>query len=395
MHKVYLDYAATTYMDKRVLQAMRPYFEKIYGNPSSIHKEGRKAKYALYQARKKVAQILGCQLAEIIFTGSGTESCNLAIFGMAENFSEKGGHIITSKIEHHAILRPCEKLEKQGFEVTYLPVGREGIVNISDLEKAIRPETFLVSIMYANNEIGTIQPIVEIGELIKKLNISRSKSYKIYFHTDACQAAGFLDLNINKLGVDLLSLNGSKIYGPKGIGMSFIRQGTPIRPIILGGGQEEGLRPGTENLAGIVGFSKALEITQKGRKKESARLIKLRDYLISEIKKKIPKIVLNGHQKKRLPNNVNISILDIEGEAALLWLDKYGIYALTGSACDSQSLEPSHVILALGRPYEYAHGSLRFSLGRKTTKKDIDYLLKVLPKVVKTLRKISPIKIKL
>ena len=395
MHKVYLDYAATTYMDKRVLQAMRPYFEKIYGNPSSIHKEGRKAKYALYQARKKVAQILGCQLAEIIFTGSGTESCNLAIFGMAENFSEKGGHIITSKIEHHAILRPCEKLEKQGFEVTYLPVGREGIVNISDLEKAIRPETFLVSIMYANNEIGTIQPIVEIGELIKKLNISRSKSYKIYFHTDACQAAGFLDLNINKLGVDLLSLNGSKNYGPKGIGMSFIRQGTPIRPIILGGGQEEGLRPGTENLAGIVGFSKALEITQKGRKKESARLIKLRDYLISEIKKKIPKIVLNGHQKKRLPNNVNISILDIEGEAALLWLDKYGIYALTGSACDSQSLEPSHVILALGRPYEYAHGSLRFSLGRKTTKKDIDYLLKVLPKVVKTLRKISPIKIKL
>ena len=395
MHKVYLDYAATTYMDKRVLQAMRPYFEKIYGNPSSIHKEGRKAKYALYQARKKVAQILGCQLTEIIFTGSGTESCNLAIFGMAENFSEKGGHIITSKIEHHAILRPCEKLEKQGFEVTYLPVGREGIVNISDLEKAIRPETFLVSIMYANNEIGTIQPIVEIGELIKKLNISRSKSYKIYFHTDACQAAGFLDLNINKLGVDLLSLNGSKIYGPKGIGMSFIRQGTPIRPIILGGGQEEGLRPGTENLAGIVGFSKALEITQKGRKKESARLIKLRDYLISEIKKKIPKIVLNGHQKKRLPNNVNISILDIEGEAALLWLDKYGIYALTGSACDSQSLEPSHVILALGRPYEYAHGSLRFSLGRKTTKKDIDYLLKVLPKVVKTLRKISPIKIKL
>ncbi|OGZ18151.1 MAG: cysteine desulfurase NifS [Candidatus Nealsonbacteria bacterium RBG_13_36_15] len=395
MRKVYIDHAATTYMDKKVFRAMEPYFEKVYGNPSSIHKEGRKAKYALYQARKKVAQILGCQLAEIIFTGSGTESCNLAIFGMAEDFSEKKGHIITSKIEHHAILRPCEKLEKKGFSVTYLPVDREGIVDVLDIQEAVKPETFLISIIYANNEIGVIQSIAEIGKLIKRLNTARPPKSKIYFHTDACQAAGFLDLNVNKLGVDLLSLNGSKIYGPKGVGMLFVRQGIPIKPMILGGGQEEGLRAGTENLAGIIGFAKALEIVQRERKKESARLIKLRDYLISGIEKKIPKIVLNGHREKRLPNNVNVSILDIEGEAALLWLDKYGIYALTGSACDSQSLEPSHVILALGRPYEYAHGSLRFSLGRKTTKKDIDYLLKVLPRVVKTLREISPITVKL
>ncbi|KKN62641.1 hypothetical protein LCGC14_0509840 [marine sediment metagenome] len=391
MKKIYLDYAAITYTDRRIVRAMEPYFEKIYGNPSSIHKEGRKAKYALYQARKKIAQILNCQSTEVIFTGSGTESCNLAIFGMAENFSGKKGHIITSQIEHHAVLRPCEKLEKEGFKVTYLPVNREGIIQISDLEKAIKPETILVSIMYANNEIGTIQPVAEIGKLIKKLNIIRPPNSKIYFHIDACQAAGFLDLSVNKLEVDLLSLNGSKIYGPKGIGLLFVRLGTPIKPMILGGGQEEGLRSGTENLAGICGFAKALEIAQREKKKESARLIKLRNYLISGIEKKILKVVLNGHRERRLPNNVNVSILDIEGEAALLWLDKYGIYALTGSACDSQSLEPSHVILALGRPYEHAHGSLRFSLGRKTTKKDIDYLLKVLPRVVKTLREISPI----
>lgn len=395
MRKVYLDHAATTYTDKSVISAMKPYFEKIYGNPSSIHQEGRKAKHALYQARKKVANVLSCQPTEIIFTGSGTESCNLAVFGMAENFSGKKGHIITSKIEHHAILRPCEKLEKEGFQITYLPVGREGIVKVSDIEKAIRPETFLISIIYANNEIGTIQPIAEIGKLIKKLNANRPLKSKIYFHTDACQAAGFLDLNIDNLGIDLLSLNGSKIYGPKGMGMLFVRYGVPIKPITLGGGQEEGLRSGTENLAGIIGFAKALEITQKEKKKESKRLINLRDYLIFQIEKKIPKVVLNGHREKRLPNNVNISILDIEGEAVLLWLDKYGIYALTGSACDSQSLEPSHVILALDRPYEYAHGSLRFSLGKKTTKKDIDYLLKILPRVTKTLRKISPVTVKL
>ena len=395
MRKVYLDHAATTYLIPEVIRAMEPYYDNIYGNPSSIHKDGRKAKYAIYQARKKIAQILNCQSSEIIFTGSGTESCNLAIFGMAENFSGKGGHIITSQIEHSAVLKPCQKLEKKGFRVTYLPVGRDGIVKISDLEKEIRPETFLFSIMYANNEIGTIQPIQEIGRLIKKANTNRSSQSKIYFHTDACQATGFLNLNVNQLGVDLLTLNGSKIYGPKGTGMLYVKQGMPLKPLILGGGQEDGRRSGTENLAGIVGFAKALEIAQRNRKKESERLRKLRDYLISGIENKISKTFLNGHREKRLPNNANVSVLDIEGEAVLLWLDKYGISASTGSACDSQSLEPSHVILALKRPYEYAHGSLRFSLGKKTAKKDIDYLLQVLPKIVKKLRDISPITIKI
>ena len=395
MRKIYLDHAATTYLIPEVIRAMEPYYDKIYGNPSSIHEAGRKAKYAIYQARKKVAQILNCQPREVIFTGSGTESCNLAIFGIAENFSEKGGHIIISQIEHSAVLKPCRKLEKKGFKVTYLSPDRDGIIKISDLEKEIRPETFLVSIMYANNEIGTIQPIAEIGKLIKNLNADRSSQSKIYFHTDACQAAGFLNLSVNQLEADLLTLNGSKIYGPKGTGILYAKQGIPLKPLILGGGQEEGQRAGTENLAGIIGFTRALEIAQKNRKKESVRLTKLRDYLISGIEKKIPKIALNGHHQKRLPNNVNVSILDIEGEAALLWLDKYGISASTGSACDSQSLEPSHVILALRKPYEYAHGSLRFSLGKKTTKKDIDYTLKVLPRIVKRLRDISPITVKI
>jgi len=428
MKKIYLDHASTTYLIPEVIKAMRPYYEGIYGNPGSIHQEGRKAKYAIFQARKKIAQILNCQPTEIIFTGSGTESCNLAILGIAERLksrlrqkasafadrsrlrptkvggqAKKGGHIITSQIEHSAILQPCQKLEKEGFEVTYLPVTREGIVRISDLEKALKPETILVSIMYANNEIGTIQPLKEVVSAISAYRKSRmanrsdrqlATSHLPFFHTDACQAAGFLDLDVKKLGVDLLSLNGSKIYGPKGVGLLFLKEGVQIEPQILGGGQEGGLRGGTENVAGIMGLAKALEIAQKNRIKESARLKKLRDYLIAEIQKKIPKVFLNGHPQKRLPNNINLSILDIEGEAALLWLDKYGISASTGSACDSRSLEPSHVILALGRPYEYAHGSLRFSLGKKTKKEDIDFLLKVLPKIVKNLRAISSIRIK-
>ena len=396
MRKVYLDYASTTYVSKEVFRAMRPYFEVYYGNPSSIHQVGRRAKYAIFQARQKISKILNCQPTEIVFTGSGTESCNLAIFGTAESLSKKGNHIITSKIEHSAVLQPCRKLEEKGFKISYLPVNSEGIIQISDLRKAIKPETILVSIMYANNEIGTIQPIAEIGRLIQKINQERKKENlpKILFHTDTCQAAGFLDLNVKKLGVDFLSLNASKIYGPKGMGLLFIKEGIQIEPQVLGGGQEWGLRSGTENVAGIVGLAKALEIAQRNKLKESARLRKLRDYFISEIQKIIPKVILNGHKGKRLPNNVNISILDIEGEAVLLWLDKYGILASTGSACDSKTLEPSHVILALGRSYEHAHGSLRFSLGKKTKKGDIDYLLKILPKIVKKLRKISPVKVK-
>lgn len=395
MRKIYLDHAATTYVAKEIYQAMRPYFGKIYGNPSSLHQEGRKARYAIYLARKKIAEILNCQPAELIFTGSGTESCNLGVFGSSFAKFKEGNHLITSQIEHHAVLRPFQKLEKNGFEVSYLQVYRDGIIKVSDLKEAIKPETIFISIMYANNEIGTIQPIIKIGNFLKEINQERVKKRlpKILFHTDACQAAGFLDLNVQKLGVDLLTINASKIYGPKGAGLLFIKKGTKIDPQILGGDQEKGLRSGTENLAGIVGLSKAFEVSQKNREKESKRLKVLRDYLIFQIMRKIPNVFLNGDAKKRLPNNVNISILDIEGEAALLWLDRHGICAATGSACDSQSLEPSHVILALGRPYEFAHGSLRFSLGRKTRKKDINYLLKVLPKIIQTLRKISPVRL--
>ena len=396
--KIYLDYAATTPVDPRVLRVMLPYFDKIYGNAGSLHSFGREAKAAIYKARKKIAEILNCRPEEIYFCGSGTESDNLAIFGVARANKNFGNHIITSSIEHPAVLESCHKLEKEGFQVTFLEVDQEGIVRLDSLKKAISDQTILVSVMYANNEIGTLQPIEEISQIIKEVKREREKrgvKVPIYFHTDACQAAGYLNLDVQKLGVDLLTLNGSKIYGPKGTGALFVRAGTKIEPLIFGGGQEGSLRSGTENTPGIVGLAEAFKIAQRERKKEVKREEKLRDYFIKEIMKKIPKVVLNGHPKKRLPNNVNVSILDIEGEAILLWLDKYGIAASTGSACHSESLEPSHVILALGRPYEYAHGSLRFTLGRWTKKEDIDYVLKVLPKVVKKLREISPVKIEI
>jgi len=419
MQKIYLDYAATTPVDPKVIKAMEPYFSKIYGNAGSLHQPGRKAKEAIFQARKTITQILNCQPEEIIFTGSGTESDNLAILGAAralrhgsgqanKNFGntarsgfttgDAGGHIIVSNIEHHAVLHPCQQLEKEGFKVTFSKVDEDGLLDLDFFKKSISDQTILVSVMYANNEIGTIQPIKEIGVIIKNIRLDRIKrglKTPIIFHTDACQAAGYLDLDVQKLGVDLLTFNGSKIYGPKGTGVLYIRTGCKVEPIIFGGGQEGGKRSGTENTPGIVGLAEALKIAQKNRIKESQRENKLRDYFIKEVSKNILKVVLNGHPQKRLPNNVNISILDIEGEAMLLWLDKYGIFVSTGSACDSQSLEPSHVILALGRPYEYANGNLRFTLGRETTKKDIDYVLKVLPKIVKDLRKISPVKVEI
>ena len=396
MENIYLDHAATTPMDPRVARAMEPYFSKVSGNAGSLHKAGREAKSAISGARKKVAQILNCKPEEIIFTGSGTESDNLAVLGIARANKNFGDHIITSNIEHHAVLFSCEQLEKEGFKVNFLAVGREGLLDMDYFKKTIGDKTVLVSIMYANNEIGTIQPIEEIGKIIKEVRLERLKrgiNTPIFFHTDACQAAGYLDLDVQKLGVDLLTLNGSKIYGPKGIGVLYVRTGVKINPVIFGGGQESGKRSGTENTPGIVGLAKALEIAQKNRKQESLREIKIRDYFIKELLKNISKVVLNGSSTKRLPNNVNISILDIEGEAMLLWLDKYGIFVSTGSACDSQSLEPSHVILALDRPYEYANGNLRFTLGRDTTKKEIDYVLKVLPKIVKELRRISPVNV--
>lgn len=382
---IYLDHAATTPMDQRVLKAMQPYFCDNFGNPSSLYKSGLKAQNALMAARQSIAKVLGCLPEELIFTAGGTESDNLAILGIARAWVHSGkkpGHIITSAIEHHAVLRACEYLEKyEGWKITKVPVDRDGLVDPTKVAKAITKDTVLVSIMYANNEIGTVQPIREINEVCKN----------IYFHTDACQAAGFLDLDVKKLGVDLMTINGSKIYGPKGVGVLYVKRGVVIEPLVYGGGQEWGLRSGTENVPGIVGLAKALELVQANRNQENARLIKLRDFLIKRILQTIPKSRLNGHPTKRLPNNINVTILDVEGEAMLLYLDEYGIEAATGSACDSSSLDPSHVIMALGLPYEFAHGSLRFTLGKSTTAKDINYVLKTLPKVVKLLRQVSPL----
>lgn len=399
MHKstqlVYLDHAASTPLDPHVKKAMLPYLEQTYGNPSALHTPGRNAKIALDQARETVAKILNCKNEEILFTGSGTESDNLAIFGIAQQYADQGKHIITTNFEHHAILHPCQALEKEGYKVTYLKVSPDGLITPEQLKAAIQPDTTLVSIMYANNEIGTIEPIAELAAALqeKKKEMGRNQNDPPFFHTDACQAGGYLDLDVTKLGVDLMTINGSKIYGPKGVGTLFVRRGLRIKPLIHGGAQEMRLRAGTENLAGIVGLAKALEIAQQSKDQEVERLNELRDKLIVGITENIQKTELNGHPTKRLPNNVNVTILDIEGEAMLLYLDEHGIYVSTGSACDSQSLDPSHVIVALGKPYEYAHGSIRFTLGRSTTEKDIDYVIKTLPEIVATLRKISPVKI--
>lgn len=381
MKRIYLDHAATTPVDPRVEKAMDEFFAREFGNPSSLYKEGREAKRAIDTARADIAKIIGARPEEIIFTSGGTESNNLAIFGVAN----KKGHIITTKIEHHSVLNPIKFLEKQGFDVTWLDVDKDGIVNPKDVEKALKPSTILVSIMYANNEIGTIQPIKEIGKILGK--------HKAVFHSDACQAAGYLDLNIDKLGVDLMTVNSSKIYGPKGVGFLYVKGGLKLEPIMYGGEQEKGLRPGTENVPAIIGLAEAFKIAQKEKNKEVRRLTGLRDYFIKRITTEIPKVFLNGHPLKRLPNNINVSVLGTEGEAVVLCLDEYGIACSTGSACSSASLEPSHVIMALKKPHEYGHGSLRFTLGRKTTKKEIDYVMKILPKVVKKIRSISAIKI--
>ncbi|MBU2523762.1 aminotransferase class V-fold PLP-dependent enzyme [Patescibacteria group bacterium] len=388
MRTIYVDHAATTYVDQEVIKEMQPLMAEIYGNPSSVHHKGREANRMLESSREKVANILNCKSSEIYFVGSGTESDNLALFGFARKNKEQGNHIITTKIEHHAVSHPCEQLKKEGFEITYLPVDLEGKVDLEELKKSIRKETILISIMYANNEIGTIQPIKEIGEIIAKLNSERPDS-KIAFHTDACQAPGALNLNVSELGCDMLTLNGSKMYGPKGIGVLFVKKGTLIEPIIHGGSQEKHLRAGTENLANIIGFAKALELAEAGKEKEVARLIKLRDKLANGLLKKIEKIRLNGHPTDRLPNNVNISILDIEGEGLLLKLDALGVCASSGSACTSGSLDPSHVLLACGLPHVVAHGSLRMSLGKCNSEEDIDFLIEKIPPIVKELRSIS------
>lgn len=385
--EVYMDHSATTYVLKEVKNEMDKYFDKEYANPGSVHSKGFKAKDALKKAREIFKKALNADSTkEIIFTGSGTESVNLAIKGVARK--NKGKHIITSKTEHHAVLNTCKDLEKhEGYEVTYLDVDKYGLVNPEDVKKAIRKDTVLITIMYVNNEIGTINPIKEIGSI--------AKQNKVYFHTDACQATCYLDLDVKKLNVDLMTLNSSKTYGPKGVGMLYVKKGTNISPMITGGGQEFGLRAGTENVPGIVGFAKALEITEKEKVKESKRLTELRDYMIKKILNEIPDTLLNGHPKKRLPNNVNVTFLNIEGESILLHLDVHKIYASTGSACTSNILEPSHVILALGLPHEAAHGSIRFSLGKVNNKTQVDYVIKHLKKIVKDLRSISPVELKL
>lgn len=389
--KIYLDYAATTPLSPEVLREMLPYLKKDFGNPSSIHTLGQIAQEGLDRARERVANFLNCSISEIFFTGSATEANNLAIFGLIKAFQKEGikPHIITTQIEHHAVLEPCKELEKQGVEITYLEVNKEGLVKLSALEKAIKQNTVLVSIIYANNEIGTIQPIAEIGKLLQITN-SKLKN-KIYFHTDAVQAVNYLDCDVEKLGVNLLTLSAHKIYGPKGVGVLYIKQGTLISPLIYGGGHESGLRSGTENVAGIVGLGKAIEEVKKS-KKDIKRIEKLRNKLIDNILKNIPKAKLNGSREHRLANNVNVSIPGAEGESMVIALDQEGIAVSTGSACSSRSLKPSHVLLALGLLPKEAHGSLRFSLGRYTQEEDINKVLAVLPKIVQRLRKISPFK---
>ncbi len=355
MKPLYLDHASTTPVSKEVAKAMQPYFSKIYANPSSIHDAGQKAQEAVESARQKVAKILPCLPEEIIFTSGGTESINLALKGIS--FQKKKGHLITSQIEHPAVLETCKYLETKGFNVTYLPVDKFGLISPLEVKKALRNDTLLISIMYANNEIGTIEPLIEIGKI--------AQQYKILFHTDACQA-GALELDVDKLKVDLMTLNGSKIYGPKGVGILYRRKNLLLEPLHHGGGQELGWRSGTENVPGIVGFAAALELIQNEKMKENKRIQQLRDYFIAEVLTKIPDAVLNGHPTKRLPNNVHFTFAGVEGEAVVRHLSQKGIYASTGSACSSQEIEVSHVLKAIKAPH--ALGGVRFSLGRDTTK---------------------------
>lgn len=392
--RIYLDHAAATPLDPRVRIAMEPYFTDEYGNPGSLYREGRRAKDALEDAREAVAGIINASPDEIIFTSGGTEGDVLALTGIARAYAEKGKHIVASTIEHHAVLHTLDALKKEGFEITLVDVEENGIIDPARIEAGLRPDTILVSVMYANNEIGTIQPIAEIARVIQKYRSTKAdKISGPFFHTDGCQAAGYLDLDVRRLGVDCMVMNSSKIYGPKGAGALFVKKGVRLKPIFFGGAQEGKRRAGTENVAGIIGFAEALKIADAEKETEGARVARLRDMLTDAVVRVIPKTVVNGDRFLRLPNNVNVSILDIEGEGVILYLDAYGIACSTGSACTSESLDPSHVILALGKPYEYAHASIRFSLGRETSKSDIDYVMGKLPEVVKILRKISPISI--
>lgn len=380
---IYLDNAATTATRPEVVEAMIPYFTEEFGNPSSIYDLGAKNKTAITKARESIAKSIGTESANIYFTAGGSEADNWALIATAEAYSNKGNHIITSKIEHHAILHTCEYLEKKGFEVTYIDVDEQGILKLDQLEKAIKPTTILISIMFANNEIGTIQPIKEVGNL--------AKANRILFHTDAVQAYCQMPINVDELNIDMLSTSAHKINGPKGVGFLYIRKGVKIRSLIHGGAQERKRRAGTENVPGIIGFAKAVEIAMNTMEERTTYEIYLRDYLIRRIYEEIPYVRLNGSKHHRLPNNVNFSFQFIEGESLLIMLDMAGICASSGSACTSGSLDPSHVLLAIGLPHEIAHGSLRLTLGEENTIEEMDFVIEKIKEIVGQLRNMSPL----
>lgn len=383
MKTIYLDNNATTKTDEEVVKAMMPYLSVNYGNPSSIYKMGRENRKVIEEARKKVAKILNCEPNEIYFTSGGSESDNTAIRGIAYKYKNKGNHIITSKIEHSAVLETCEQLKKEGFEITYINVDEKGIIQLEELKKAIKPTTTLITIIFANNEIGTIQPIEEIGKIAKENNI--------IFHTDAVQAIGNTRIDVKKSNIDSLSLSAHKFYGPKGIGALYVKNEIQFNKFINGGHQERNKRAGTENVAGIVGLAKAMELAYDSLEEHNKKIKELRDYYVNQVKEKIPYIKINGDMEKRLPGNSNISFRFIEGEGLLLNLDLKGICASSGSACTSGSLDPSHVLLAIGLPHEIAHGSLRISIGKYNTKEEIDYVVESLAEIVVRLREMSPL----
>ncbi len=383
MKRIYLDYAATTPTHPEVVEAMLPYFTEAFGNPSSIYSYGQGAKGAIEEARIKVADLIGARDEEIVFTGGGTEADNFAIKGIAYANESKGNHIVTSSIEHHAVIETCKFLERRGFRLTCLPVDEYGLVAPDDVKKSITDKTILISVMHANNEVGTIEPIAEIGQIAREAGV--------YFHTDAVQTVGHIPVDVNELGVDLLSMSAHKLCGPKGVGALYIRKGTKLIPFMHGGEQERRRRASTENVPGVVGFGKAVELAQQEMSQEVKRLASLRDHLIKELLERIDHIRLNGHPVKRLPNNVNVSIDFVEGESMCLNLDLENVCVSTGSACSSSSLEPSHVLLAMGLSHEQAHGSLRFSFGKWTTEEEIGRVLEVLPPIVAKLRAMSPL----
>ena len=380
---IYMDNAATTQVYPEVFDAMKPYFTEFYGNPSSIYSFAGNSKKAVEDARKTIADFLGARTEEIYFTGGGSESDNWALKATADAYANKGKHIITSKIEHHAILHTCEYLEKKGFEVTYLDVDENGFVNPADVEKAIRPDTILVSIMTANKEIGTIEPIAEIGKI--------AKDHGVLFHTDAVQAFGHIPMNVDEMNIDMLSASGHKINGPKGIGIMYIRKGVKIGSFVHGGAQERQRRAGTHNVPGIVGIGKAVELARDNMKERMEYETKLRDHLISRVMEEIPYAKLNGDKVKRLPNNVNVCFRFIEGESMLILLDQNGVCGSSGSACTSGSLDPSHVLLAIGLPHEIAHGSLRLTLSEKNTMEEVDFTVDKLKGIIERLRSMSPL----